>query len=378
MRGDRSRLGAAPWARAPRRIGALLVTALASATACSVGLGDLPLPAPGGGDGYTVRAEFANALNLPAKAKVRLLGADVGEVAEMAVHDYTAVVTLRIEREVRLPLGTRAELRTATPLGDVFVSLTPPAEVTAATPALADGDRLAKEQTASAATIEELLSTAALLVNGGAIRNLTTLVNGLGRAVGERGEELSALIAQSTHVVRTLAARSEDIRATLAGIDALARTLDAQRAGIDGLIEAAGPALQTLDTHAAEALELVRRVESISARLATLPGLDGEQTTGMVADLNRIAAGLSDAATHPQADLGALNAMLGPIISVTTSTSANVDADFQDLALGYLPDPNHPGDPESRLPDLSDWAAFIGTFTYTLLKLQEKITGGAR
>ncbi|WP_067864930.1 MlaD family protein [Nocardia shimofusensis] len=360
------------------RASALAVATLASATACSVGLGELPLPAPGGGDGYTLRADFANALNLPAKAKVRLLGADVGEVADMAVRDYVAVVDLRIDSAVQLPLGTRAELRTATPLGDVFVSLTPPADVTAATPLLRDGDRLAREQTASAATVEELLSTAALLVNGGAIRNLATLVNGLGNAVGERGAELSSLIEQSTRVVRTLAARSDDIRATLAGIDALARTLDAQRAGIDGLIAAAGPALDTLDAHAAEALALVRRVESISSRLARLPGLDGEQTTGMVADINRIAAGLSDAATRPDASLAALNAMLGPVISVTTSTSANVDADFQDLALGYLPDPNHPGDPESRLPDLSDWAAFIGTFTYTLLKLQDKITGGAR
>lgn len=357
---------------------ALPAAAILSTTACSVGLGELPLPAPGGGDGYTVQADFANALNLPAKAKVRLLGADIGEVAEMSVRDYTAVVTLRIDRAVQLPLGTRAELRTATPLGDVFVSLTPPEDVTAATPLLSEGDRLAGESTASAATIEELLSTAALLVNGGAIRNLTTLVNGLGDAVGDRGEELAALIDQSTRVVRTLAARSEDIRATLADIDALARTLDAQRAGIDGLIAAAGPALDTMDAHATEALTLVRKVEEISARLATLPGLDGEQTTGMVADINRIAAGLSDAATRPDASLAALNAMLGPIISVTTSTSANVDADFQDLALGYLPDPNHPGDPESRLPDLTDWAAFIGTFTYTLLKLQDKITGGAR
>ncbi|MGK8506607.1 MlaD family protein [Nocardia asiatica] len=212
------------------RAAALGAVALAASTACSVGLEDLPLPAPGvGGARYTIHADFANALNLPDKAKVRLSGADVGQVTGMAVRDFTAVVTMSIERGVILPLGTRAELRTATPLGDVFVALTAPPDATQATPALRDGDRIAKDATAAAATIEELLTTAALLVNGGAIRNLTTLVNGLGQAVGDRGDRVGALIEQSTRVVRALAARSEDIRTTLAQIDELTRQVHAQR-----------------------------------------------------------------------------------------------------------------------------------------------------
>jgi ABC-type transporter Mla subunit MlaD len=44
------------------------------------GLASLPLPKPGlsSGAGYTINAVFANALNLPAFAKVRLAGADIG------------------------------------------------------------------------------------------------------------------------------------------------------------------------------------------------------------------------------------------------------------------------------------------------------------
>ena len=41
------------------------------------GLASLPLPAPGvGSGGYAVTAVFANALNLPANAKVKLGGAE--------------------------------------------------------------------------------------------------------------------------------------------------------------------------------------------------------------------------------------------------------------------------------------------------------------
>ena len=76
-----------------------------------------------GSGGYKLTAVFANALNLPMKAKVKLAGADVGQVESMVARNYTAVTTLRISDGVQLPRGSTAELRTATPLGDVFVAL---------------------------------------------------------------------------------------------------------------------------------------------------------------------------------------------------------------------------------------------------------------
>ena len=79
--------------------------------------------------GYRLTAVFSNALNLPANAKVKLAGADVGELESMVAKNYTAVTTLRIMDGVRLPRGTTAELRSATPLGDVFVSVRPPSPV---------------------------------------------------------------------------------------------------------------------------------------------------------------------------------------------------------------------------------------------------------
>ena len=66
----------------------------------------LSLPAPEvGSGGYTLTAVFANALNLPANAKVKLAGADVGELESMVARNYTAVTTLRIMDGVQLPRG---------------------------------------------------------------------------------------------------------------------------------------------------------------------------------------------------------------------------------------------------------------------------------
>ncbi|MGW0323270.1 MlaD family protein [Nocardia sp. NPDC003183] len=358
---------------------ALALAVVTVTTGCGVGLDDLPLSAPGSGEsGYTINATFANALNLPAKAKVRLAGADVGEVAEMSVADYKAKVALRIRADVELPVGTRAQLRTATPLGDVYVALDAPIDATPSTAALRDGDAIALPETSAAATVEELLTTASLLVNGGAIRNLTSVVNGLGRAVGDRGDNLGGLLDQSTQLVTALAARSDDIRLALTETNRLVSELATHRTVIDEFISAVGPASTVIEANAQQALALVRQVDDVSAQLAKFPVLRGGEIGGLIANLDQISAGLNDAILNPNASLAAMNAMLPTIIRLSSGTSAHGNVDLQDFAIGALADPGHQADPGNRIPDASDWQALVGSLTYTLLALRERVLGPGR
>lgn len=131
-----------------RRFLGLLSATLLTAGCATNGLADLPLPAPGlGSGGYRLTVVFANALNLPEHAKVKLGGADIGQVEDMSARDFAAVTTLRISDDVRLPVGSTAELRSATPLGDVFVSIVPPRNGEAGTPSLRDGDIIGLDST---------------------------------------------------------------------------------------------------------------------------------------------------------------------------------------------------------------------------------------
>ena len=63
--------------------------------------------------------------------------------------------------------GSTVELRSATPLGDVFVALEPPAPVDPRAPMLKDGDTIGVDATSSAATVEDLLSSTGIVINGG-------------------------------------------------------------------------------------------------------------------------------------------------------------------------------------------------------------------
>ncbi|MGE2692809.1 MCE family protein [Mycolicibacterium pulveris] len=365
--------------RRPARAAAALATAtavVAGLAGCSTGLDRLPLPAPSvGEDTYEISATFANALNLPAKAKVRLSGADIGEVESMTAREYTAVVTMRIADHVQIPTGTTAELRSATPLGDIFVALTPPAGASEATQPLSPGAMLPLKSTASPASVEDVLSTAALLVNGGAIRNLTRVINGMGRAVGGKGEDLNKFVDESTRLIQSLAARSDAIKDALTHTDDLAATMAARQESIDAAIEAAGPALGTVAENTDRIIDIIAQVNRITLQLAKFPSVRGEESRSMMADLNRLSEGLNDASIAPGASLANFNRMFGPILKTTNSTAANVEIDLADLAVGAFADPYHPADPGSRGPGREDFRNMVGSITYELLMIRNKFWG---
>ncbi|MFF0499991.1 MlaD family protein [Nocardia aobensis] len=363
-----------------RTFAPLLVTALAlPAAGCSTSLDRLPLPAPGlGGPTYSVTATFANALNLPARAKVELYGADIGEVAAMTAHDYTAVVTMRIRAAVVLPSGTTAELRSATPMGDVFVALTPPARSDPVAGTLHDGDTIPLAATGAAATIEELLSRASLLVTGGALKNLTTVVNALGEDVGGRGHRLADLIDRTRRLLADLTARSDHIEGVLTGIADLSATVAAQQATVDNALSAATPALQVIGDNTETLIQLVGRIDALARQLDEFPSVRGTNDHSLTDEINLLGKDLNDAATNPEADVDWLNNALATILKVTDASSAHVDVDIVQLAVGAVPDPNFPGDPGARPPDLTDWTNFVGSLQYNLERLRGRLTGPSR
>lgn len=360
----------------PKRVIAAALCLSTVLGGCSMGLDQIPLPAPSAGDDtYELSATFANALNLPAKAKVRLSGADVGEVESMAARDYTAVVTMRIASDVQIPSGTKAELRSATPLGDIFVSLTPPPNVSSATKPIPPGTVLPLDSTASAASVEDVLSTAALLVNGGAIRNLARIINGMGRAVGGKGEDLNKFVDESTRLIQSLAARSDSIKQALSQTGELAETMAQRQQAIDAAIEAAGPALGTVAENTDRIVDIIAQINRITLQLAKLPSVRGEESRSMMADLNRLSAGLNDASIAPGESLANFNRMFGPILKTTNSTASNVEIDLADLAVGAFADPYHPADPGSHGPTREDFRNLVGSISYELLMIRNKFWG---
>lgn len=213
---------------AHRRIGlaALLAAAVATAAAgCGFQPADIPVPGTGvGGPTYHLRIQFGTVLNLPTGAKVIADGVRVGELTGVTLVDPTpaqgnrpahggyAIAEVAIRDSVRLPVGTTAELRQETPLGDVHIALTEPANPTGgqlqpdATIPLAD--------TIQSPQIEDILARLSTFVGSGAVVDVQDIVrrmNGVfpadphttARIAGTLGADIDDL-AVHTNAIHTL------------------------------------------------------------------------------------------------------------------------------------------------------------------------------
>lgn len=365
-------------AASTRRMLTVLAAAMVTAGCATNGLASLPLPAPGlGSGGYSLNAVFSNALNLPMNAKVKLAGADVGQLESMVARNYTAVTRLRIRGGVQLPRGSTAELRTATPLGDVFVALKPPPDDPADVPLLRDGDTIGLDSTAAAATVESVLSSAAILVNGGAVRNFTNIINGFGKATGDQGQAFGDMIRKSNELLGTLDARSDQISHALTQLSSLADQLDAKNQTITDLMSAASPATSALADNTTQLSNLAVQVGDTARLLARFPSIGGTDTSGrsMVRDLNTIAGAANDVAMSPDTSWLSINRLIPALVKSTAGNSISVNVGVDKIMLGSLPDIGFPGDIGLHGPHHYNVNLLVGTLKYTLWRLQERVVG---
>jgi phospholipid/cholesterol/gamma-HCH transport system substrate-binding protein len=101
----------------------------------------------GGGDRYALLARFPNATGVTVGTDVRISGMKVGQVTAQQLDPGTfeAVLTLSVDRAVRLPADTSAAISSEGLLGGSFVALLPGGE----TEMLKPGDEILDTQGAT-------------------------------------------------------------------------------------------------------------------------------------------------------------------------------------------------------------------------------------
>ncbi|MFD4785350.1 MCE family protein [Rhodococcus qingshengii] len=224
-----------------------VLTIALSAAGCSMTVEDLPLPTKGlGGETFSVQAVFVDALNLPAKAPVKLDGTTVGEVEALEVSDFRARATLSIRTDTRVSAAVTAELRQSTPLGDTYIALIPPAEPSTSD-VLSPGDVIGVDRTTAGASVEEVLAAASTVLSGGNLAQVQTIVTELNNISGGETPAVSDLVRQISDVATTLNAHAAQFDQALAAAAGASSQLSARNERIADVIGAAAPAMQTLE-----------------------------------------------------------------------------------------------------------------------------------
>ena len=103
-------------------VGLFVVLGLYALAYLSVRLGQIQV---GRGNTYDLIAVFPTVAGLREGATVEVAGVQVGRVQDIKLADYAAVVTLRLDKQVKLQEDAIASIRTRGLIGEKFVRITP-------------------------------------------------------------------------------------------------------------------------------------------------------------------------------------------------------------------------------------------------------------
>lgn len=103
-------------------VGLFVVIGLLALAYLSIRLGQLQL---GVGHTYTLTAVFTSVAGLKLAAGVEIAGVQVGQVEDIHLQNYEAVVTLRLNNAVQLQEDAIASIRTRGLIGDKYIRLSP-------------------------------------------------------------------------------------------------------------------------------------------------------------------------------------------------------------------------------------------------------------
>ena len=257
------------------------------------GVSLLSLPSVGGvrGDTYHLTLEFENALNLPDRAFVRVNGVDVGTVTSIKTRDYRAVVGVDIRKDVSLAAGTTAQLRQASPLGDVFVALTPPEGEGAP---LTDGATIELRRTGAAPQIEDVLSAASVVLNGGALVDVATIVREMNDFLGGNEQHVAGLLGSVGDLSGVLNRRSAEIDTLLVELQAATRTFSDRRATIHRALRGFTPAIRVVAEERERIMSLMRKLARLGAPIAELARRSGDDLVSSLVSFAEVMRGFAD------------------------------------------------------------------------------------
>lgn len=244
----------------------LLVVTTLSLSACDFDVYELPLPGGPdvGSDPMTVTVHFADVLDLVPRSTVKVNDVSVGQVTEVSLDGYAAVVELEMRRDVELPDNAVAEIRQTSLLGEKFVSLKAPEEGVSSN-RLESGDEIPLERTGRNPEVEEVLGALSLLLNGGGVGQLQTITRELNDALEGREGTARSVLRQVRDFMGQLDANKGDIVDAIEKLNRLALSIRKEQPTIDAALEELPSALDSIDRQREDLVTMLRSLEDLSA-----------------------------------------------------------------------------------------------------------------
>jgi len=235
-------------ADAALRLALSVVVALALSACEFTGINNQPLPlTKGGGDGdMRITVYLENAVNLVPNSEVKVDDVTVGTVRSIEFDGWRAKLVLGVEAGTPVPANVNAKIGQKSLLGAEYLELDVPDGVTPSEQQIADDAVIPVERTGRYPETEEVLASAATLLNGGGLAQINTITKELNKAIGGREGEVRSLIHNLDRFVGTLDAQTGAITDAIEGLDRLSTTFARQRSTLAGALEDLPGGIETL------------------------------------------------------------------------------------------------------------------------------------
>ncbi|MGV9364095.1 MCE family protein [Amycolatopsis sp. NPDC003731] len=231
------------------------------------GIYDLPLP--GGADlgdhPYTVNVEFRDVLDLTPQAGVKVDEVPVGRVENVGLtkDGWHALVTLKVNGDIKLPANAIANVKQSSLLGEKYVELASPGD-DQAHGKLTDNATIPLARTNRSVEVEELLGALSLLLNGGGVDQLNTITKELNNATSGREPDIKALLDNANQLVTNLDRQSQNITRAIDGLNRLSSTLNGQKDKLVGAVDNLAPGLGVLEQQRGQLVTMLQALDNLS------------------------------------------------------------------------------------------------------------------
>src|SRR4051812_24672934 len=157
---------------------------------------------------YTIKAQFANSLGMQAGNEVAYLGVQYGSVSSVKRVPGGVLVSMKIDREKKIPAGSTANLYRKSAIGEQYVDFAPPQNFQGKGPSIKEGEVIPMARTTVPLEFSELLRSASRLVASIPPEDVHTVVHELATGLNGRTDSLRQLAEAGDEIGKTLAVRT--------------------------------------------------------------------------------------------------------------------------------------------------------------------------
>jgi phospholipid/cholesterol/gamma-HCH transport system substrate-binding protein len=287
------------WRRA--RAGALAVLLVAALSGCGVlrdfrGANSLPLPGTeGGGPGsYTIQALLPDVQNLKENSRVRVNDVTVGNVTNVDLQGWHALVTMTVDGNVDLPANATATIGQTSLLGSVHVELAAPKDIPPVGK-LKNRSLIPLSSGGAYPSTEQTLAAAALVLNGGGLSNVQDITKTLSTAFTGREKDVRSLIGQLDKLVGYLNDQKGDIIAATDSLNNLVGQFADQSPIVDKALKTVPNALAVLKDEREKLTDAVGELGKFSALAADSVNKTKKNLVSELKDIGPVLQSLADA-----------------------------------------------------------------------------------